>query len=210
MRILFYGDSNTWGYDAQSGLRYTDRFTALIQKACLEDEIIEEGLCGRTICHEDPYSFEQRNGTKTVSMVIKTHVPLDLIVIMLGTNDAKRVYGTNAASSIEKGMDMLLHEVMDPENYKHASKKPKILVLCPPKMHPGFRDREFTWANFSEEGYRIIENMKEPLKRVCEKWKVDFYDLEDVVAGEFDALHLDLQGHQKIAEKLIPKLGEYR
>ena len=64
MRILFYGDSNTWGFNAQTGMRFENRFTALLQKRMPHDTIIECGLCGRTICHDDPYALEQRNGAK--------------------------------------------------------------------------------------------------------------------------------------------------
>ena len=55
-------------------------------------------------------------------MVLKTHEPLDLVVILLGTNDAKRVYATNALTSLEKGMDLFMHEAMDPDNFKRSLK----------------------------------------------------------------------------------------
>ncbi len=210
MRILFYGDSNTWGYNAQTGMRYENRFTALLQKRMPQDTIIECGLCGRTICHDDPYALEQRNGAKTIAMELKTHVPLDLVVIMLGTNDAKRVYGTNALTSAEKGMDLFLHEALDPDNYKHTDKTPLFLVLCPPKMHPNYSEILRTFTNFGEEGYQMIETMASRLQPVCQKWKVDFRELENVTAGAFDALHLDETGHQRMAEQLLLILEEYR
>lgn len=210
MRILFYGDSNTWGYNAQTGMRYEKRFPALIRQAFPEDEIIEEGLCGRTLCHSDPYSLEERNGAKTVSMLLKTHVPLDLVVIMLGTNDAKRVYGTNALTSLEKGMDLLLHQVLDRDNYKHCLQVPKVLVVCPPKMHLQYQQCPHTFIHFGQEGFDMLEQAARPLQTVCEKWKVDFLDPQNIRAGELDALHLDEKGHQELACKLIEKLGEYR
>lgn len=70
MKILFYGDSNTWGYDAKDASRQKNRFTQMIKQAFSEHEIIEEGLCGRTLSLDDPYD-EDRNGAKMISMVLK-------------------------------------------------------------------------------------------------------------------------------------------
>ena len=97
MKILFYGDSNTWGYDAKDASRQKNRFTQFIKQEFSQHEIIEEGLCGRTLCLDDPYD-EDRNGTKMISMVLKTHAPIDVVFIMLGTNDAKRQFSTNSIS----------------------------------------------------------------------------------------------------------------
>ena len=65
MKILFYGDSNTWGYDAKDASRQKNRFTQFIKQEFSQHEIIEEGLCGRTLCLDDPYD-EDRNGTKMI------------------------------------------------------------------------------------------------------------------------------------------------
>lgn len=210
MRILFYGDSNTWGYDAKTGMRYERRFPVWIREAFPRHEILEEGLCGRTICHSDPYSLEERNGARTISMVLKTHAPLDLVVIMLGTNDAKRVYGTNSLTSLEKGMDLLLHQALDPDNFKHSPHPPKILVVCPPKMHTDYENCLRTRIHFGQEGFTMLEQAAKPLQTVCQKWKVDFYDPQTIRAGKLDALHLDEEGHKELAQKLIQKIGEYR
>ncbi len=210
MRILFYGDSNTWGYDANTGMRYQNRFTKLVKEAFLEHEIIEEGLCGRTICHSDPYSLEERNGAKTISMVLKTHEPLDLVIILLGTNDAKRVYGTNSLTSLEKGMDLFMHEAMDPDNFKRSFQRPKFLIVTPPKMHEEYALCQRTKIHFGQEGYEMLEHSSCSLQQVAKKWDADFLDLEDVRAGRLDGIHLDEKGHRLLADKLINKLGEYQ
>lgn len=122
MKILFYGDSNTWGYDAKNASRQKNRFTQLIKESFKEHEIIESGLCGRTLCLDDPYD-EDRNGAKTISMVLKTHAPIDVVFIMLGTNDAKRQFSTNSIS-LEKGIRTLLYRALNPEIYRDGSKVP--------------------------------------------------------------------------------------
>lgn len=129
MKILFFGDSNTWGYNAKDASRQPNRFTQLVKKAFSEHEIIEEGLCGRTLCLNDPYDAD-RNGAKMISMVLKTHAPIDVVFIMLGTNDAKRQFSTNSIS-LEKGIRTLMYRALNPENYRDGSKLPKFFVVCP-------------------------------------------------------------------------------
>lgn len=68
MKILFFGDSNTWGYDAKDASRQPNRFTQLVKKAFSEHEIIEEGLCGRTLCLDDPYDAKRQFSTNSISL----------------------------------------------------------------------------------------------------------------------------------------------
>ena len=94
--ILCFGDSNTWGYDPNQGYtkqRYSidERWTGVLQKK-LGDEyrIIEEGLNGRTTLRNldlgDP-NAPFLSGREALPMIMSTHKPLDLVMIMLGTND---------------------------------------------------------------------------------------------------------------------------
>ncbi len=89
--ILCFGDSNTWGYDPVTGLRhpYGDRWPSVVQaelgSGCL---VIPEGLNGRTISSDDPID-DRRNGRTELPMILETHKPLHLVIIMLGTNDCK-------------------------------------------------------------------------------------------------------------------------
>ena len=117
---------------------------------------------------------------------------------------------TSFLFSAEKGRDILLHEALDLNNFKHAEKIPRFLVLCPPKMHPDYQKNIRTLTNFGQEGYHMIETMALQLQPVCQKWKVDFKELDNIIAGSFDGLHLDETGHQKIAEQLLLILEDYR
>ena len=93
MKILCYGDSNTWGFDREHNCRIQQRWTKVLQSLCAKDEIIEAGLNGRTTTFDDPYN-EHRNGRKTLPVLLKQHQPLDMLIIMLGTNDLKNVFNT--------------------------------------------------------------------------------------------------------------------
>ena len=90
--ILCFGDSNTWGYDAATGGRFDDdtRWTMQLSKRLGEKYyVIEEGLSGRTACFEDPLN-EGFSGLSVLVPILQSHAPLDLLVIMLGTNDCKQ------------------------------------------------------------------------------------------------------------------------
>ena len=205
MRILFFGDSNTWGYDALDASRQKNRFTQLIKETFDEHEIIEEGLCGRTLCLDDPYD-EDRNGAKMISMVLKTHAPIDVVFIMLGTNDAKRQFSTNSIS-LEKGIRTLLYKALNPEIYRDGSKVPKFIVVCPPKMNVDGLNNERTQVNFGQIGFEILNNSKPYLEKGCSGLGVDVIDTS-VVAGSVDGIHMDSSGHKQVADALISVIQE--
>ena len=103
--ILCFGDSNTHGYNSRTGGRFgvKERWTRLLQKKLGDDYyIIEEGLSGRTTSFEDPV-FEGLNGLSVIYPCMMSHEPLDLVMIMLGTNDTKDRFGANGFI-IAKGM----------------------------------------------------------------------------------------------------------
>lgn len=200
MRILFYGDSNTWGFNALDKSRQKNRFTRIIKERLSEHEILEEGLCGRTLCHDDCYDAD-RNGAKAISLVLKTHDPLDVVFIMLGTNDAKRQFSTNSIS-LEKGIRTLLYKATNPEIYKDGAKKPKFFVVCPPRMNPGYVKICRTVENFGQEGYDMLKNSKPFLEKGCKDFNIEVIDTQ-AVAGEVDGIHMDASGHRQVAEVLI-------
>lgn len=203
MRIMFFGDSNTWGYNPKNALRFENRFTKIIADCLSDDEVIEEGLCGRTLCQNDPFDSD-RNGCLDIQRCIKTHLPLDLIVIMLGTNDAKRMYSTNVYS-LEKGMSALLDKIFTPSLYKKGFAVPNVLIVYPPKMNPSYIHDAKTLANFGSEGFNMLENGHENIFSVAKAYDVDYLDTK-VIAGVYDGIHLDESGHRTMADKLISKI----
>ncbi len=205
MKILFYGDSNTWGYDAKDASRQKNRFTQMIKQAFSEHEIIEEGLCGRTLSLDDPYD-EDRNGAKMISMVLKTHAPVDVVFIMLGTNDAKRQFSTNAIS-IEKGIRTLMYKALNPEIYRDGSNTPQFFVVCPPKMNINGLKNERTRSNFGQNGFEILNNTKLYLEKGCSGLDVKVIDTH-AVAGSLDGIHMDESGHKLVADALISVIKE--
>lgn len=113
--ILCLGDSNTHGYCADpadcadGGIRFNEeeRWTCRLQAALGPDYLVtEEGLSGRTTVFVDPL-HESMDALSVLYPLLKSHEFLDLLVIMLGTNDVKERFGVNAVC-IGLGMERLL------------------------------------------------------------------------------------------------------
>ena len=104
--VLCFGDSNTYGYDPAgmrdgTAVRYAQdvRWCGVAQRDLGEGwHVIEEGLNGRTTVRDDMCHLDTNlNGIRALPMLLEAHKPLDAIVIMLGTNDCKTVFGVTAS-----------------------------------------------------------------------------------------------------------------
>lgn len=107
--ILCFGDSNTYGYSPEGTGRYPrqERWTGILaQRLGPAYRILEEGLCGRTTVWEDPIEGD-KCGIRHLPSCIASHTPLDLVIIMLGTNDFKQRFHVTA-SDIALSMERLV------------------------------------------------------------------------------------------------------
>ena len=137
--ILCYGDSNTYGTapmaDLSDGRRLpkSARWPNVMGAALGPGhDIIAEGLPGRTTTHDDPVEGAHLNGLSVVLAVLKSHAPLDIVIVKLGTNDLKERFSVTAldiALSISRLVTAIKTSQTGPEG---AS--PKVLVLCPPPI----------------------------------------------------------------------------
>src|SRR5262249_25611929 len=133
--LLCFGDSNTWGYDPESGPR-TERYPRdvrwpgrLARALGDEWEVIAEGLNGRTATRDDPI-WEGRNGLTYLLPCLRSHAPLDLVVIYLGTNDVAERYSL-PAEDVAASVGRLVKVVRTSESGPGES-APDVLVVCPP------------------------------------------------------------------------------
>jgi lysophospholipase L1-like esterase len=131
--ILCYGDSNTWGYDAATGGRFPPetRWPKVLQRELGERyEVIAEGLNGRTTVWPDPVEGEYKSGKSYLIACLESHHPVDLVVIMLGTNDLKHRFG-QSAWDIARGAatlaEMVLSSAFGPDGLG-----PEVLLIAPP------------------------------------------------------------------------------
>nr|MCR5161795.1 lipolytic enzyme, G-D-S-L [Lachnospiraceae bacterium] len=136
--IVCFGDSNTHGYNAYNDGRFDEdeRWTCLLQKELGEDYLIlEEGLSGRTTCFDDPL-FEGLSGLSVIFPILMSHEPVDLLIIMLGTNDTKERFGASAAC-IGLGLKRLVEKAISIKDCWRNG-KPDILIVTPQNIGKGY------------------------------------------------------------------------
>ena len=207
--IVCLGDSNTHGYCADpadcadGGARFNEdeRWTCLLQKALGEDYLIlEEGLSGRTTAFTDPL-HESMDALSVAYSILMSHEPVDLLVIMLGTNDTKERFCANAAV-ISLGMERLLLKCKTVDCW--GGKARNVLVVCPPHIGKGFHD------DFMGEGcIEKSEALSAFLAPVAERNGAAYLDADGCEFNGIDHMHLSKRGHAQLAERLaaiIPTL----
>ena len=201
--IVCLGDSNTHGYCADpadcadGGIRFTEeqRWTRLLQKN-LGDEylVIEEGLSGRTTCFEDPL-HEGLSALNYIYPCLKSHEAVDLLVIMLGTNDVKERFGASAAC-VAIAMGRLVKKAQSVECW--GGKKPNILVICPP--HIG---RQLNDPCMGTGCARKSEELAAYYAPVAKNNGCAFLDAQGIAEfNQVDFMHLTRKGHADLAAKL--------
>lgn len=198
-RIVCFGDSNTWGYDAVSDGRFPEevRWTGKLQKL-LGDEyvIIEEGLCGRTTVFEDPLN-EGLNGLAYLYPCLMSHGPIDYLVIMLGTNDSKERFSATP-KNIADGMKRLIIKAKQTEAWRDG---PAILVVAPAPIEDLCEQSPVAgeMGICAEKSRGLAAEYK-----ICaEQYGCDYLDAAPFVSmNTIDYMHLDAQSHGALAEEI--------
>lgn len=194
--VLCYGDSNTWGYDPTTAGRY-DRDTrwpgVLRQQLGEEYLVIEEGLNGRTTVWDDPIEG-YKNGKEYLIPCLETHKPLDLVVIMLGTNDMKQRFslsGFDIACSAGVLVDVVTKSEAGPEGAA-----PQVLLIAPP---PVGKLSEF--AEMFEGADEKSRKLADWFRRVADERGCELLDAGEVVtSSDLDGIHLEADDHRKLGE----------
>jgi lysophospholipase L1-like esterase len=191
--IVCYGDSNTHGAHPVTGERWPRDVRwpgiAALDLAGFAD-VVEEGLNGRTTLWDDPFA-EGRNGRSYLLPCLRTHAPIDLLVIMLGTNDLKTIFA-RAAHEIALGagtlVDMALHSGTGPDDGP-----PLVLLVSPPRLGE-LTDRSELWG-FGEARLKA-DQLPRLYRNVAEMKGVSFLDAAALVAGDpADGVHLGAEAH---------------
>lgn len=198
--IVCYGDSNTWGDPPGGEGRYPwdIRWPGVLQGLLgSEFRVIEEGLNGRTTAIDDPTS-DHRNGLTYLPVAIETHSPIDLFIIMLGTNDLKKRFGLSAPT-IATGLEKLVQLSKSyGENVKAT------LIISPPSIvqssDGGFR------TEFSDS-FETSRELALHYERVAKSYGCHFLNGGTVaVPSEIDGIHLDARNHAALAGILAKKV----
>ena len=196
MEVLCYGDSNTWGYNPLTKERYEkdERWTGVLQKTlgsyC---HIVEEGLNGRTTVWDDPIEG-YKNGKTYLIPCLETHKPLDLVVIMLGTNDLKKRFSLSAYD-IAQGAGALV-DVVNKSNCGRMDKPPRVLLLAPPPL-----GKLTEFAEMFEGGTEKSRRLSQHYKNVALVYGCEFFDTSAVIrSSNVDGVHFEKEDHEALGK----------
>ncbi len=208
--ILCFGDSNTFGYKPDRTGRYTynERWTGILaQHLGTEYHIIEEGLNGRTtIFRDDEKPFA--TGVDYIYPCLMSHRPLDLVIVMLGTNDCKTKFHANP-QDIANGLEQILDYIQQP----FYNQIPKVLILSPASIAES-EDRSEFYGEFFNHYLKVSQGLAAYYKSLAQRRNCYFLDINTVTqVSNLDGVHFDLSAHQKIAaviekeirQKIFPK-----
>jgi lysophospholipase L1-like esterase len=201
--ILAFGDSLTWGYEAVTGRRHAfeNRWpNALAAKLGQDVRMIAEGLNGRTTVHDDWLVDENRNGSKALPMLLSSHQPLDLVIIMLGSNDMKHPWWSRA-SDARRGVQRLV-EIVQRFQWGMDMPEPKVLIMAPPPLvRTDLSDFDKMFGHAIKES----QNFGKEYRNLAELFNLPFFDAGSVIESDpNDGVHLSKENSRKLGEALAP------
>lgn len=210
--ILCLGDSNTWGFTPGTCKRYDEhtRWTGILADELGKDWCVHEnGQNGRTTVFPSP-TRDFMTGIGALPYALDTLRPLDVIIIMLGTND---LHDHSTAASVD-GLGHIIRTIQTFDQLYPASEpvfrngKQRILILTPIEIG------ESVWEGDALHG-KTAESQKFPeqIRGLCEWLKVDWLNTQEIAKpSEVDGIHMMPEEHQKLAmavkEKLLDMLGK--
>ena len=204
--ILAFGDSLTFGANPQpNGPRHAfeNRWPSVLEAGLGgAARVIAEGLGGRTTVSDDWYSAADRNGARILPTLLESHGPLDLVIIMLGTNDLKpAICGSALEASF--GMRRLVQIIRG-----HAAGKgetaPGIIIVAPPLICDS--ENADMIGHFGGIAHAIEQSSQFAghYARRAQEWNTSFFDAAMVAkADPQDGVHLDAANTRAIGQGLV-------
>jgi lysophospholipase L1-like esterase len=201
--ILCFGDSNTWGCRPTDGARYprSVRWTGVLQTALGKDYmVIEEGLGGRTTVWEDPIEGDKM-GKRHLLVCLQSHAPLDLVVLLLGTNDLKKRYSA-PPSDIAMGMAVLV-DIINSSATGLSGAAPRVLLLAPPPL-----GKLTKFADMLEGGTEKSKSLGKLYREVARERGCYFLDTAGIIrSSEVDGVHFDEKDHYALCQAVAKEVA---
>lgn len=205
--ILCFGDSNTHGQNPDRTGRYEAnvRWTGVLQDILgNEYRIIEEGLGSRTT-DLDYDKKPGRNGKKYLVPALHSHDPLDMVVIMLGTNDLKIEY-RRSASEIADALGGLVDDV-NLYGITKTGDRPKVILVSPIEINDQApRFTEFYAGYYDAESMIESKKLPEAIQQVADEKGVLFLDAATVSKPGEDGIHFSEESERPLAELIATKI----
>ena len=202
-RVLCFGDSNTWGscpLDGNPTRRHADdvRWTGVLQRELGSGyTVIEEGQNGRTTVWDDPVEGRM-SGVSYLYPCMDSHSPLDLVIIMLGTNDLKTRFGANGAFTIASGLERLVSTVRTSHTYGDI---PEILIAAPIAVDPAYKNNPDLYDILGDDAAERSQSFAKAYEAQAKALGCHFID-----AGKYgrpsktDGIHMEAESHEALGK----------
>jgi lysophospholipase L1-like esterase len=209
-QVMCFGDSLTWGWvpvlEAVPTTRYPyeERWTGAMAKALGSGYVVvEEGLSSRTTMLDDP-TDPRVNGSAYLPSALASHLPLDLVIVMLGTNDTKSFFH-RSSYEIAAGMSKLLGQIgSSAGGIGTAYPAPKILLMAPPPLAP-IPDPWF--AGMFAGGLEKSKELAGHYMALANFFKIDFLNAGDHITTDgVDGIHLTASSNIKLGQAVANKV----
>lgn len=207
--ILLFGDSNTHGTIPMPDIGFSgrfgrdDRWAGRLARLLPGWEVITEGHPGRTTVHDDPVEGDHRNGLTVLPALLESHRPIDLVLVMLGTNDLKERFSVNACDigfSLERLVRVILASGAGPGNGAPGV----LLVAPPPIIEVGCLAGMFAGGEAKSQG--LAAEVKAAAARVG----VPYLDAGEVVrVSPIDGIHYDAEANPALAEAIAAAVRKH-
>ena len=204
--ILCFGDSNTHG-QVPGGTplqRYgpAQRWPGVMWRELGPSwHVIEEGLSGRTTVRDDPIEGAHKNGRSYLTPCVQSHMILDLIIIMLGTNDLKARFN-QPASEVAMGIGCLINDIKELTPGPQGT-VPEIMVVSPPPMLDDIKE----WEPIFSGAQRKSRELALQFEIIADSLEVHFFDAGSVVECDpLDGFHINDRAHEALGVALAQEV----
>jgi lysophospholipase L1-like esterase len=202
--VLCYGDSLTWGYNAETLDRHAfeDRWPSVLAKALGPGvTVIAEGLNGRTTAYDDHLADCDRNGARILPTILHSHDPIDLVILLLGANDMKPAICGTAFGAVQ-GMERLAELVRHHAWSFGAQEGPEILMVSPPPLS---ETANTAFAAMFAGGVEQSAMLATLYADLADEIGCGFFDAGSVAqTTPLDGVHLDAANTRAIGKGIEP------
>ncbi len=205
--ILCFGDSNTWGCRPLTSLENIPRYGPDVRwgsvlRTTLGEGywVVEEGLNGRTTVWADPVEGEYKSGKSYLTACLESHAPLDLVAIMLGTNDLKHRFGLSAWDIAASAA--VLVQMVQSSPFGPNGSAPRVLLICPPPVA-----KLTLFAGMFEGAPEKSLQLASCYEAIAAEHRCDFLDAgQYIVSSDVDGIHFEADQQQKLGRVVAEKV----
>jgi lysophospholipase L1-like esterase len=173
------------------------RWTGILQEELGPNyEIIEEGLSGRTTVLDDPIEGGYKNGLKYLIPCLESHAPINLVILMLGTNDLKSKFSLSAFD-IAMGMGVLVNAIQKSGSGPDGN-APEVLILCPPPL-----GKQTFLKDLFKKGIQESKKLTDNYKKIAKLYNCKFIDAGKIIKpSNVDGIHYDAKDLEKFGKEV--------